>query len=303
MLKDIVIDFTENYHDLGHHGSSVDAMMDSVAGMGHRIKHGHDIQGLIDAYQLEGIEGIGLWFDHMAKDFTSPAGIPLPFAEAIYNISGMQMDTAIDWLTVNAFDMGSLITQELALKLLKNNPMAYKISFLIGSGIGIVDDNPLIVVTNTLRLLRQGKLKRFVSDSSIQFLNRTTQITGRICMGTATVTLGAGAIGINIPEKIEEIGEILDMVEGFSTIADIIDGATSLGVMLLVSKGVKGIASSINGEILEKVQLSEDKLAMFRSLKQQASSGASPSTIALLMDDMKQRGLLSNKQLLIGDGQ
>ena len=153
MLKDIVIDLTENYHDIGHHGSSVDAMMDSVSGLGHRIKHGHDVQGLIEAYHLEGIEGIGLWFDHMAKDFTSPAGIPLPFAEAIYHVSGMQMDTAIDWLTVNAFDAGSLITQEFVLKLSKNNPKAYKLAFLLGSGIGIIDDNPLIVVSNTLRIL------------------------------------------------------------------------------------------------------------------------------------------------------
>lgn len=301
MLKDLVIDLTENYHDLGHNGSSVDAMMDSVAGMGHRIKHGHDAQGLIEAYQLEGIEGIGLWFDHMTKDFTSPAGIPLPFSEAIYNVSGMQMNTAIDWLTVNAFDAGSLITQEIALKLSKNNPKAYKIAFLLGSGIGIIDDNPLIVVANTLRLLKQGKLHRLVSDSSIQFLNRTAQIAGRVCMGTAAITLSAGVVGINIPENIEELGDNFDLVEGLSDVADILDGVVSFGVMLFVSKGIKGLANEWNKELVEEVQLIEEDLAMFKSLKQQVSNGASLSVIALLMDDMKQRNLLPNKQLLLGD--
>ena len=300
MLKDLVIDLTENYHDLGHNDSTIDAMMDSEAGMGHRIKHGHDMQGLIEAYQLEGVEGIGLWLDHMLKDFTSPAGIPLPFAEAIYNVSGMQMDKAIDWLTVNAYDLGSFITQEVALKLFKDNPKAYKIAFLIGSGIGIIDDNPLIVVANTLRLVKQGKLKKLVNDSSMRFLSRTAQIAGKACMGTAAVTLGAGAVGVNVPEKIEELGEILDMVEGFTTAADIIDGAATLGLSFLASKGVKIISTSINEGVLKDVQHSEEKLAMFKSLKQQAISGVSTSTLALLLDDMKQQGYLPNKPLSLG---
>lgn len=53
--------------------------------MGHRIKHEHDMQEMIDSFDLQGVEGIGLWFDHMIKDFTSPEGIPLPFAEEIYH--------------------------------------------------------------------------------------------------------------------------------------------------------------------------------------------------------------------------
>lgn len=293
VLKDIIIDLTENYHNLGHNESSVDAMMDSVSGMGHRIKQGHDMQGLIESYHLQGIEGIGLWFDHMAKDFTSPAGIPLPFAEAIYNVSGMQMDTAVDWLTINAFDAGTLITQELALKLFKDNKKAYNTAFLLGSAIGLIDDNPAIVVVNTLRLLKAGKLQRLLGEKNMQFIQRAGKITGQACMGTAAVTIGAGAVGVNIPELIENGGEWLDYVEQASTISDIVDGMTSFGVMLLVSKGVKAVANSINGDLLEKVQLSEEKLAMFNSLKRQATAGASPAEMSMLIEDMKERKMLT----------
>ncbi|MER1985316.1 MAG: hypothetical protein ABS948_05410 [Solibacillus sp.] len=296
MLKDIVIDLTENYHNLGHHGSSVDAMMDSVSGMGHRMKHGHDIQGLIESYHLQGFEGIGLWFDHMAKDFTSPAGIPLPFAEAIYNVSGMQMDTAVDWLTINAYDVGALITQELALKLFKENKKAYNIAFILGSAIGIIDDNPAIVVVNTLRLLKAGKLQRLLSEGNMQFIERAGKITGRACMGTAAATLGAGAVGVNIPELIESGGEWLDHVEQASTLSDLVDGISTLGVMLLVSKGVKAVANSINEELLEKVQLAEERLSLFNSLERQAITGASPIEMSMLIEQMEER------KMLPGDG-
>ena len=190
-----------------------------------------------------------------------------------------------------------------SLKFIKNNPKAYKIAFLLGSGIGIIDDNPLIVVANTLRLLKHGKLHRLVRDSSIQFLNRTAQIAGKVCMGTAATTLSAGVVGINIPENIEELGDNFDLVEGLADVADILDGVVSFGVMLVVSKGIKGLANEWNKELVEEVQLIEEDLAMFKSLKQQVSNGASLSVIALLMDDMKQRNLLPNKQLLLGDVQ
>lgn len=292
MLKDVVIRLTENYHDLGHHGRSVDAMMDTVTGMGHRIKHGHDMQGLIEAYDLKGLDGIGLWFDNMTKDFTSPAGIPLPFAEAIYQVSDMPMNTAIDWLTINDFDAGTLITQELALSLFKNNKKAYQLTFLLGSAIGLIDDNPAIVVVNTLRLLKAGKLQRLISNKQMDFVERTGSITSKACMGTAAVTIGAGAVGINISEMVESGGEMFDWVEGASTMSDLLDGATSMGILLLASKGVKALASSINGELLEKLQSSEEKLAMFRSLKQQAVTGASPAHLSLLIEEMEDRTML-----------
>lgn len=295
LLKDVVLSITENYHNLGHHGSEVDAMMDSVAGMGHRLKQGHDMQGLIESYHLQGIEGIGLWFDHMLKDFTSPAGIPLPFAEAIYNVSGMPMDTAIDWLTVNAYDAGALITQEVALKLFKNHKKAYKTTFLLGSAIGIVDDNPLIVVTNTLRLIQSGKFQQLL-EAKKPFIEKAGKIAGRTCMGTAVITLSAGTLGLNIPEKIEEVGHWLDLVEEATTVSDIVDGLSTFGVGILLSKGVKAVANSINDEPKRELQQKEEKLALCNAVKQLGVSGASPMQMALLLDEMKDQKIITGDE-------
>lgn len=239
MLKELVTGMTENYHDLGHNASTVDTMMDSVSGMGHRIKEGHDFQGFIESYNLEGIEGIGLWFDHMLKDFTSPAGIPLPFAEAIQTVTGMPMDTAIDWLTINASDALAVAGQEVALKFFKNNPKAVKGIYILGTGLGIVDDNPLIIILNTCRLLKSDKLSFLKSTSTINFLRKTSQITGRVCVGTAAVTVSAGIMGVNLPEEIEGMGEIFDFVDGATIAADIVDGLSTLGLGIAASYGVK----------------------------------------------------------------
>ncbi len=183
MLKDVILPLTEQIHNLDHNASSEDKMMDSAFGMGHRIKEGHDFQGLVEAFHLEGIDGIALWFDHMFKDFTSPHGIPLPFSEAIYQASEMNMDTAIDWLTINASDIIELGVQEGALYLLKNNQKAYHTTLLIGSAIGIIDDNPAIVIANTLhyiKILKRNNRLLPILNPAIKFLNKSGSIISTV---------------------------------------------------------------------------------------------------------------------------
>lgn len=307
MLKDVLLNLTENIHNIGHNDSSVDAMIDSVSGMGHRIKHGHDMQGLIESYHLEGIEGIGLWLDHMAKDFTSPAGIPLPFAEAIYETTGMKMDTAIDWLTVNASDAIELGTQEAFLHYFKSNPKAYKTTLAVGTTIGIIDDNPLIVVINTLRLLKttqkNGKSLPFL-DKSLHFVNKTSSIASKVCIGTAVTNFSLAIVGVNVSELVEDTAEGIDFIESAyettSIMSDVIDGVTTLGVGLLVSKGIKQIAKAVNHEEQREIEKNTKNLSMYKSLNFQLRNSAPPAIIGSLLSDMKNNGLYPNRHLFIG---
>lgn len=295
MLKDLVINMTENYHDLGHNGSSVDAMMDGASGMGHRIKEGHDLQGLIEAYDLEGVNGIGLWFNHMLKDFTSPAGVPLPFAEAIQNVTDMPMDKAIDWLTINASDVLALGTQEAALKFFKNNKKASKGIYILGTGLGIIDDNPLIVILNTYRLLKSDKLSFLKNEATMNFLKRTSQLTGRICVGTAAVTVGAGMVGFNIPAEIEELGEVFDLVDGATIAADLVDGVATLGLGIAASYGVKKVSNYINGDLQEDINSLKENLSLYKSLQNQAKIGTSLNTMQPLIEHMEEQKLLPRR--------
>lgn len=307
MLKEIILPITEQIHNLGHNSSSVDAMMDSVSGSGHRIKEGHDIQGLIEAFHLEGVEGIGLWFDHMWKDFTSPDGIPLPFAEAIYEVTGMEMDEAIDWLTINASDILELGVQQGVLSIFKNNKKAYHTSLLIGSIIGFLDDNPAIIVMNTVHYFNLAKKNEKLLpllNPAIRGLNKTTSIISTVCIGTFTVNTGLALIGINLSDTIEGAGEISDgvdaAIETATVLSDVIDGASTLGLGILASKGVKQIAKSTNEKHLRKFEENQKNLSLYQSLSKQLTTGHPVSGTTTLLQYMQEKNLYP-KQYLLGE--
>ncbi len=307
MLKEIIISLTDNIHEIGHHGSVVDHMMDSVSGMGHRIKHGHDMQGLIEAYQLEGIDGIGLWFDHMFKDFTSPHGIPLPFSEAIIEITGMEMDNAIDWLTLNASDVIELGVQEGALYLFRNNKKAYNTTLLIGSFIGFVDDNPSIIIANTMHYLKQLKDNNMflpILNPSFRFLSKANSVMTKVFIGTAIANVGLGLVGVNLSEMIENTGEMidgLDLLDISTTIADIVDGAAMFGLGILASKGVKKIAESINRESEIVYERNRNIVSAYDSLVQQLKNQLPNNSTMMLVDYLQKNGQYP-KRYYLGDG-
>ncbi|MFZ3578013.1 hypothetical protein [Virgibacillus sp. DJP39] len=291
MLKDVLIDITENFHDLGHNGSEVDAMMDSVSGMGHRIKYGHDLEGAIEAYHIDGIEGIGLWFDHMMKDFTSPQGIPLPFSEAIYEATGMEMDTAIDWLTVNAADAIELGGQAAVMPFLKKNKKAYKGAVATGMALGFVDDNPLLIAYNTflcLNMYKKSGKQLPILDHSLHFLQKGMAITSKVCVGAAVIDIGIAVVGINLAEVIEGTEALFDnvdvIVEGASVTADIVDGAAILGVGILLSKGVKKAAKAINQDKKEQYEKNAPKAHALTSLSKVLKIGAPGGMVIVLVD-------------------
>ncbi|MFT4416050.1 hypothetical protein ACLM5H_19495 [Fredinandcohnia humi] len=291
MLKDVLINITENIHNIGHHGTEIDAMMDSVSGMGHRIKHGHDLQGAIEAYHLEGFEGIGLWFDHMLKDFTSPQGIPLPFAEAIIETTGMKMDDAIDWLTINAADVLEVGGQAALMQFFKKNKNAYKSAIICGTALGFIDDNPLLIAYNAIMYLNMYKKsgKQLpILDQSLSFLRKGMAITSKICVGAAVIDIGFAVIGINLTEIIEGSGALFDgldfLVEGATIAADIIDGAATLGLGILLTEGVKYVSNSLNSEIKEKYEKNAPKAHSLSSIAHLLKIGAPIGMVIVPLD-------------------
>lgn len=175
MLKEILNEIFEKIHDLGHPGTAVDQMMDAVGGMGHRIRWGHDLHGMINAAELGGVSGIFDWMKHMLLDFTSPSGIPLPFADAVRIATGMEMDEAIDWLCINVVDAVEVGAEMAVLNAFKRDPKKLKVALAVGTALGIIDDNPLLLGLNTVIFLKMfGRQWAFLrSVASGTFLNRT----------------------------------------------------------------------------------------------------------------------------------
>ena len=310
MFNEIITELTKHYHELGHNSTEVDSMIDSVTGMGHRIKWGHDLEGAIHSFQLDGISGIGNWFDHMTKDFTSPDGLPLPFAEAIHNITGMGTDTAIDWLTINCADVIEVGGEVALMQWLKDNPKGFKLSLILGTLLGIIEDNPLLIGYNAILALqkfkKEGRTPYFL-DKSLGFINRFGSILSKVAIGTAVIDLGLGVVGIDFAESIGHVVGIFDssdhietglnITEGVSTATDIIDGLATAGIALIVSKAVKGAfgyfntRTSINRDCKRKV------VNRMESLKKLIQSKASPSVLASHLEMAIVNGIYKAKLL------
>jgi hypothetical protein len=84
----------------------VDAFMDSVSGMGHRLAHGHDISYLPEIYSKYGLKGVKDFFAHMTLDVMSPHGVPIfPGAKKFGSLIGLNTKQSTDWLCVNIGDL------------------------------------------------------------------------------------------------------------------------------------------------------------------------------------------------------
>ncbi len=288
MLKDFLLDFTKQYHELGHdnfmffdgieNSDSVNDIIDSVSGLGHRIKFGHDFEGLSESFEIDGIEGITSWFDHMLKDFTSHDGIPLPGAEFVQNVTGMDYQEAVEWLAVDATDVLALGLSVGALNLvekkLNNNPKMKVAVQTIAGFEGIVDDNPLLTGYIAMKVASDvNKKYNLVSDSTSQkakdVSGKVFQVAGKICVGTFVTGVGTELIlnesiievttellntGVetnlifadNILTGLEAADHTAAAADWVADIGELVDGAATLGLTILLSKAVKGIFSFFN---------------------------------------------------------
>ncbi len=83
----------------------VDKWMDSISGVGHRIKHGHSLGDLSEVFDQFGLDGVLDYFNHLGKDLCSPHGIPLPFLNEIRQVFDVKVLDSIEWGCINAGDI------------------------------------------------------------------------------------------------------------------------------------------------------------------------------------------------------
>ncbi len=305
-IKEFITNFTEEYHQLGHLSNGPDQIRDSGSGMGHRIEFGHDLPGLISAYHLDGIQGIGDWFDHMAQDFTSSAGIPLPFAETIRNLTGVQTDEAIQWLTVNGAELIETGTEEAILGFLKDTPKAYKYALVLGTMWGFIDDNPLFIAMNAILYLRklkkEGRLPGRIWGRVDGFTRASFSVIANVCAYTFLADLGFSIFGINLAEMVEHGIDLLGLganladtaqyaAEIASSAADLVDGVASLGMGFLASKLVKKGFERLNSDV--KIEIG--KILPLASYKKQFKTlihhNAPPESLMPVIEMMEQNGI------------
>jgi len=154
------------------------SIIDAAAGVGHRLKAGHDVSDLIERIEAKGGGGAETWFQHMFADLMSPDGIPLPGASHLYRFlkeAGINLSerTWVNWTCVSATDLiGAGLTLLILARMHKQESEKKRIKKLFGLTVGQVgllifaETNPFFVAFIPLQLLlmrqewRKSQLKR-----------------------------------------------------------------------------------------------------------------------------------------------
>lgn len=261
MLNDLLTDLTKQYHEVGHVDPAIDQMIDMDGGFGHRVEFGHDLDGFLRAYNLEGFDGVHSWADHMLKDFTSHDGIPLPFAEALVHLTPLDLQDAVDWLSVNTADFAELGAEAVAVHMLEKrfeeNPKAYHLALAAGLALGFIDDNPLLIAFSGAKWL--GNAKKNVAaanpewgqrfDSSIESTLNRLETVSYWALGADVVAHVLHLADVapfvdHLTDGIPIIGTMGDIGEGM---ADTVDGFASFGLVFLARRAVRKMFSIFNG--------------------------------------------------------
>lgn len=196
-LQDWIDHAAGNYlhHLIGKGAES--QIIDSAMGLGHRLKAGHDISGLLEMIKQHGRDGAETWFRHMFSDFMSPDGIPLPGAAHVYRFLNdtvgvdVREKFFIDWTCVNATDVISAGITLLLLarmhRLAKEEQRIVRLGTLSISQVlflALAETNPFFLVTIPLQTLL---LRHEWKKSQLKRLQKRLELSDQVAKEAALV--------------------------------------------------------------------------------------------------------------------
>jgi hypothetical protein len=208
----------------------------------------------------------------MLLDFTSPSGVPLPFADAVRIAMGMEMDEAIDWLCVNVVDAVEVGAEMAILAIFKNDPKKFKVALALGTVLGIVDDNPLLLALNTVIFFKmfrqQNNLWHAWPRKSL--LSSALNVFSKAAMSLAVVDIGLGLMGLDLVELLTGLGDAADFsqISDFSEmVGDFVDGIVTFGLISLINRGIRGICDVLTRETRKRLWQKRAAQTALKALK------------------------------------
>lgn len=277
------------------------AGMDMGGGFGHRVEFGHDLDGFLRAYEMEGAHGMGSWIDHISKDFTSPHGIPLPFAEALVHLTPLGLDDAVAWLSVNAADFTELGAEAIVVEVIERrfseNRRAYHIALATGLTLGFIDDNPLLIAFSGAKWLINAKSN--MASLSPEMSSRIDRSIARTLSGFETASYWAlgGDVAAHLlhiadilpylehaAEGVPVASEIVDVGEGM---VDVVDGLATLGLVFAARKAVRSLFGAINGVRQREAARLADMVRPRVVLVDLLQNGAPPAALVGTLTEIK----------------
>jgi hypothetical protein len=236
-------------------------MMDQGGGWGHRIEFGHDLDGLFHAEQLQGMQGVRGWMDHMSKDFMTPAGLPLPFAMAFVHLTPIDSHEAVDWLCVNAADFAELAVEAAAVQVIATrfaeNKKAYQVALWAGLALGFVDHNPLLIAFSGAKWIVNAR--KNLEKTNPEWAGRVDVVVQSLMERAETASYWA--LGGDAAAHLLHLADVLPAAEGAchgipiighvvdvgTGLAAVVDGMATLGIVFAARRAVRGLFGALRG--------------------------------------------------------
>jgi hypothetical protein len=272
---------------------------------GHSIEYGHDLQSLLATYQIEEVPGIDDWFEHMARDFASPEGIPLPFADIIHQMTGLSAQQAIEWLTANLTDAVEMGAEAAIMAFFRQNPKAYSISLGLGVAFGLYNDNPMLVAMNGLlyfsKLRKEGRLKDGLWNNADRFIRTSFAMVDKVSTYTfitnTALMLTGGSLSNLTGQFVDALGwggkiaKTAKLSAAAVCATDVVEGVANFGMSLLIGKAVGKLVEMANENVKKELAKLEPIIESRRQLIELIGKQAPPETIAPLIELMSENGV------------
>lgn len=290
------------YRDFGV--AETDIGQSPITGFKGLSNSGEQLEALLEEYEIDDISGINNWFAEMTKDFLSPHGLPLPFAEALQQVTGMPPSLAIEWLSANVTDLAELGTEAAVMSFFKKNPKIYSACLVLGIAFGLYSDNPLLVSVNGLqyfaKLRKEGRLEQGIWTSADRFIRASFSLIDRICTATFIAEAGFKMAGLSLSNLTGDfadsigLGQKLAAATHLSTeaidIVDLVDGVANLGLSMLVGKAVGKMVEWFNDDLRQELEDISNQVDAKLRLRELLKDEAPPETIVPLIELMKEHG-------------
>ena len=290
------------YRDLDEVNGGFRSFADLIVTQGDHIEYGHDFSQLLQAYQLEGVVGISEWFGELARDFTSPEGLPLPFAEALQQVTGIPVEQAADWLSANLVDVVELGTDAAITAFFRKNPKIFSAGLVLGIGFGLYSDNPLLIAVNGIQyfctLRREGRLQNGIWNKADRFARASFAVVDRVCTATFIADTALDFAGVNLPElagkaagMLESAGQLSGSAQAAleaASAVDWVEGIGNFGLSLLVGKAVGKVINWLNDdvkkELLEANSLLELRHQLYELLRKEVPPESLMPVVEMLIN-------------------
>lgn len=265
---------------------------------------GHQLQAVLEGYEIDDVAGINRWFEEMTKDFLSPQGLPLPFAEALQRVTGMPPSLAIEWLSTNITDAAGLGTEAAIMAFFRKNPKIYSACLILGIAFGFYSDNPLMISANGLqyfaKLRQEGRLQQSLWSNADRFIRASFTLIDRVCTITFIAEAGFKMAGVSLTQLSGDLTESVGLGKELAAAAhlsteavnviDLVDGVANLGLSMLVGKAVGKMVEWFNDDLKQELEDVSSQIEVKLRLRELLKNEAPPETIIPLIEFMKEQG-------------